>query len=485
MEGINEGFYFVLDLIVSLQVHFTDVAWAIGKIVFSIALLMLVFNYAITGQGIKENAIKLLKATIFFFIVMHFYPDIIGAITKWSYEMARDSTYTPIKPILEETKKIMADDALNAQSSDSKGTAGNHIMLQGSDDNDPLNFFPNFIQTRKNGNISYSTVAPAAALRTSIIVAENCFKYAADHGGITAMGNMFKGLISGFFVVITSVFAILEYLIAYLEFMFVAAVGIILFPLSLWDGSKFMSEKFVGALIGFFLKLLFCNICIFLMLYGFLLLAKQHNANPFLGAGDQILLIVFICLLFFFICKSAPGMAQGLLSGSPSLNAAGAIGAVSGAMAAASFAGKAGGAVAGGVAKTAFNTAGAVKQMTGAMGAVKEAGGGFKNMMGAAGSSLGKSASEGVKAMGHDLSRSLLGGGKGGGGAGGADSNKHSQRKQFLGNEKTLKEHMSGRKAEGAEIGKAYMEDKKLDKSISERKKMVKNLNKHAASLRK
>jgi hypothetical protein len=176
---------------------------------------------------------------------------------------------------------------------------------------------------------------------------------------------------------------------------------------------------------------------------------------------------VFTCLLFFFICKSAPGMAQGLLSGTPSLSASGAIGAVAGAVSgaagAAGLAGKAGKAVAGGVAKTAFNTAGAVKQMAGAMGAVKELGGGAKDMLGAAGSSLGKSAKEGIKAIGHDLSRSLIGGGKGGGGAdggGGKDSNKHSQRKQFLGNEKTLKEHMAGRKAEGQDIGMNYMAKK-------------------------
>jgi hypothetical protein len=82
-------------------------------------------------------------------------------------------------------------------------------------------------------------------------------------------------------------------------------------------------------------------------------------------------------------------------------------------------------------------------------------------MIGAARSSLGKSAKEGIKAIGHDLSRSLIGG-KGGGG-GGADSNKHSQRKQFLGNDKTMKEHMAGRKAEGQDIGKAYMAKKKYN----------------------
>ncbi|GAB6391799.1 MAG: hypothetical protein MdMp014T_1172 [Treponematales bacterium] len=40
---------------------------------------------------------------------------------------------------------------------------------------------------------------------------------------------------------------------------------------------------------------------------------------------------LFTCLLFFYLCKSAPGLAQSLLTGTPSLSAAGAVGAVAGA----------------------------------------------------------------------------------------------------------------------------------------------------------
>jgi hypothetical protein len=470
MNGINDAFYFVLDLIVYLQGYFTTLARQIGMVVFLIALGTTALNYAITGQGLQENLIKLLKATIFCIFILGIYPAIVGTITSWSYNWAKGSTYAKIEGILNETKQIMAEDTEAAASANnSPGTAGNQIMTQTSEDGDPRKFFPGFIQTRKQGKISYTTVAPASALRAVLIVAQGCFNFAEKKGGLSNIGAAITGIVCGFFVIFTGVFAILEYLVAYLEFFFIAAVGIILFPLSLWDGSKFMSEKFVGALLGFFLKMLFCNICIFLMLYGFLLLSKQHNVKPFTGTPDEIIMIVFTCLLFFFICKSAPALAQSLLTGSPTLNAGNAIaaasGAVAGAMTAGAVAGKIGGAVAGGAAKTAFNIAGAGKQMAGAMGAVKDAGGGFKDMMGAARSSLGKSAGEGMKAVGHDLSRSLLGGGAGGGGGGGADSNKHSQRKQFLGNEKTLKEHTAGRKVEGAEIGKAYMAKKRAQKN--------------------
>jgi type IV secretory pathway TrbL component len=249
--------------------------------------------------------------------------------------------------------------------------------------------------------------------------------------------------------------------------MLVSTVGIILFPFTLWDGSRFMAEKFVGALLGFFIKLLLCNVCVFIMLYGFLSLAATFTANPFTGLPDEIITIIFSSLLFFFITKSAPALAQSLLTGSPSLTGQGAIAAVAGGVAAAATAGGIMKSVAGGAAKGAFNMAGAATQMAGAAKGAKEAGGGARDMAGAAFASLKNSAGEGVKSIGHDLSRSLLGGGGGGGGAGGAGGgmNTHSRLNEF--NRKsdkeglTLSEHFKGRGQDGKDMGKAYMNKNK------------------------
>jgi type IV secretory pathway TrbL component len=317
--------------------------------------------------------------------------------------------------------------------------------------------------------MDYTTVAPAAVIKVVLAIAGECIKYADDDKKklIPEFSRILKGLICAFFAMLTGVFALLEYLVCFLEFMLVASVGVILFPLSLWEGSKFMAEKFVGAILGFFIKLLFCNIAIFLMLYGFVSLFYIISANGFTGGPDHIIFIIFTCLLFFFICKSIPGIAQSLLTGTPSLSAAGAIGAVGGMVAAAGAtmhmaknmgnAGKAiGGAVAGGTAKTAFAAHGLMSQASAAAGAVRSAGGGIADQAGAFGSSVLSTGRDAFSAGKLGLTRSLLGGGDSG-------TNPHSWRDYFNKTVNSSGEQMSSnayyndRKSEGWNVGQEYL----------------------------
>jgi hypothetical protein len=482
MEQLNTAFYFVCDNIILLQSHFIEVAKNIAYIVLLIAVCMAGFNYALTGQGIKESAVKILKATLFFSVILFAYPRIISGMTAWTFNQAQASTYGTIGPYLDNAKTVIADHADETAASGEKDTFASTVTKSEavSEEGDPNLYFGNIIRKRRVGTIEYTTVAPAAAMQAVLLVAGECLRYSDESGsgGILKanFGGMIRGLICAFFVILTGAFAVLEYLIAFLEYLFITSVGIILFPLSLWDGSKFMAEKFIGAIVGFFIKLLFCNICIFLMLYGFLSLAKGYSTTPFTGTPDEIVVVIFISLLFFFLCKSAPALAQSLLTGSPSLNAAGAMAAVGGAVAGAAGAinaGKAiGGAVAGGAAKAAFSGGGALAQAGAASNAVGELGGGAGAKAGAFMSSLGGSAKESVKAGAGDLARSLIGGsssgGRGGSGAG-SGINRHSERQKFLGEKnadgtkKSFGEYIAGRKEAGTNAG--------LDRMVSQEKK--------------
>jgi hypothetical protein len=178
-------------------------------------------------------------------------------------------------------------------------------------------------------------------------------------------------------------------------------------------------------MLGFFVKLLFCTICIFLLLYGYLTLARQFSADSFTGSIEQLAMIFFSCLLFLYICKSAPALAQSLLTGVPSLNGAGAIGAAT--MAFGAVAGLAGlandgakfiGGKAAKVGTGIMDVAGAITQGFGAGGAASDAAkgaglGGMQQLaagMGAFGKSMMSSAGESIMDKGAELTRSLMGG---------------------------------------------------------------------------
>jgi hypothetical protein len=489
METLNDAFFFVIDIIVDLQAYFIALAWDIGKTVLFIALATAAVNYALTGEGLKSNIIKTGKAAVFFIVIMAAYPRIVGHITEWTFDKARDSTYTHIEKYLIQTREQIATVAADTSDDDmlrippnQRKTYAARVMASKkvSEDKNPALYFSEILQKREHGNMTYTVIAPAALLEVLLIVAGECFNASENapknSWGIPNFTVIFSGLICGFAVLAAGIFAVLEYIIAFLEYMLVSAVGIILFPLSLWEGSRFMSEKFVGALTGFFIKLLFSNICVFLLLYGFMSLAKLFTVDQFTGRPDQIVIVLFVSLLFFYICKSAPGLAQSLLTGTPSLSATGAISAMAGAAGAAAgaakLAGKAGGAVAGGTAKIGFGAAGMLQQAGAAAGAVKDLGGSKGEQFGAFMSSIGGSAKESAKAGAGDLARSLIGGGGkagagGGPGAGaGAGVNRHSQAQKFLGEKnadgtkKTFGEQAASRRAAGTDAGLDYMAKK-------------------------
>jgi len=486
-DSVNNAFYFVIDKIIDLQQFFIGQAWAIGRVVLLIAVLSAALNYALTGQGLKENIIKILKATVFFVVVILAYPRIIGFITSWTFELAHNSVYGPIaahfNQVVDKIETNMTSTVELGATGDGYGYgggAGNRLsytrklITELTLDNKRL--FSDLENIRKHPQMTYTTVAPAAVITIILSIAGECILYAdnKENNILPEFSRILKGLICAFFAILTGVFALLEYLICFLEFMLVASVGVILFPLSIWEGSKFMSEKFIGAIIGFFIKLLFCNLAIFLMLYGFISLF-YILAGKFSGTPDQILFIIFTCLLFFYICKSAPGLAQSLLTGTPSLSATGAISAVGGAVAAAAAtvgmakkAGSAVGMVAGGIGKTGLTAHGMLSEAGAAAKAVGAAGGTVSQQSGAFISSVFGSVKDSVSAGGLGLARSIMGGGSSGQAGANGGINPHSWREAFVkgtnGNEQIkYSEHIAARKEEGERRGLAYLQNQDRD----------------------
>jgi len=488
--SINSAFYFVLNKIIYLQNFFIEEAYGICRIVLLIALLSAGLNYALTGTGLKENLIKIMKATVFFLIVIAAYPRIIGWITSYSYNLAYQSVGGSVKKYFDgkiETLNIVVSES-------SSGKTNYHPLTQQLYRETPnlsrlfSNMTRSYAVTVNKTKLSYTTVAPAAAINVMLLVAYDAFEFADGKKAVKAFGRtvanvpdfsrILKGLVCGFFLILTGVFALLEYLVCVLEFMLVASVGVILFPLSIWEGSKFLSEKFIGAIVGFFLKLLFCNIAIFLLLYGFISMFHSLEAQRFSGSPDQFAFIIFTCLLFFYICKSAPGIAQSLLTGTPSLSASGAISAVGGAVAAAATtagiaqkavgsAAKVGGAVVGGAARTVGGAVGSIAEAnaakTSAMTEVSNAGGTVKQIKQAGNmafaSSVMSDVGDSFKSAGLGLAHSLSGGKNGSSSGTGNGANPHSWRDDFNKNpsadgQQTIKEHLDKRRDEGANRGK-------------------------------
>jgi type IV secretion system protein TrbL len=263
-------------------------------------------------------------------------------------------------------------------------------------------------------------------------------------------------LLTALAVILCGILGSLQYFICALEFTFITLVGVIMLPFMLWDGSKFLTEKLIGAITGFSLKMLFVTIAMLLTFNGYMALMTR----PFTGALDQMIYTVFVSLFYMMICQSGPQLAVSLLTGTPQMSLMEGA-AAAGAYTAAGIAGaKAADGTARGAAQGGVRAARAISQAVGAAGAAKTLGGGSGNIAGAAASSLGSSAAQGMKSMAHGIGRSLYAGNqKGGGGPG---TNRFSQNttlneKTAEGHSKTVGEYLKERNRQGQDKGLDYM----------------------------
>lgn len=186
--------------------------------------------------------------------------------------------------------------------------------------------------------------------------------------------------------------------IAYLEFLIVAVLSLVLLPFGPWKHTKFLSEKSIGAVISHGIKLMTLTFIIAIAGTVFAELVPAQNPT-IIQAFEAAVAAMAIAML----CLHAPNLASGLMSGSPSLGAgamlSGAAGAAMGgaaAMGAGRMLGAAGGSLASGGAGAVARAAGAVTQggIAGIAAKAGAAGLAFKAATGAAGA--GQSAIAGL-----------------------------------------------------------------------------------------
>jgi type IV secretion system protein TrbL len=132
---------------------------------------------------------------------------------------------------------------------------------------------------------------------------------------IIIMGLSAVGIILCFFIIGIQIF------LTYLEFYIVATLALILIPFGVFKHTAFLSEKAIGAVLGFGIKL---------MVLSFIASA----AIPVVGTWvlpnaptyNQCFYVLLGSLAIAFLAWSVPGMVSGLLMGHPSLTGGGAAG---------------------------------------------------------------------------------------------------------------------------------------------------------------
>jgi len=164
-DTVNNAFFFVVDKIIELQGFFRGQALSIGKVVLLIAILSAALNYALTGTGLKENAVKILKATVFFLIVIFAYPKIIGFISSWTFDLARGSVYQSVYSYFNE---VVDEHSANYVEYSSKGRTFTEVTYRNILRRDNTKLFDDLTLTRKTPQMEYTIAPPAAVFSAAL-----------------------------------------------------------------------------------------------------------------------------------------------------------------------------------------------------------------------------------------------------------------------------------------------------------------------------
>jgi len=467
-KWLDAPFFNLLEDFASLQTYFMAQALFIAKIVITLNIGFMAIKYAIKGEGFKEPVVKLLTSLILFLIIINSYPLMIRGLNRVIYDWSYGSTYGKVAEMIQKTTD--------------SGETSEFWAKKASDPDAYSDIIKVLVEKTGNGNIAKKYVLdifdrgsdnrpgmfirPNAVMRLLMLTFENIWNrvlqcleprgglpFPKDLGGAVILG------LTSFFVILGGIFAAIQYFICAIEFTLITSVGCILLPFMLWDGTKFLTEKLVGAIVGQALKLLFITLAFMLTINGFLALMVRE----FDGHIDQAIYTIFTIFFYWMLCQHGPALATALLTGTPQLSMAEGL-QTAGSMAGAAVAGAAGvKAVASGAAKTGTQAKSAFNKAQGAVQASLEdtkgqtRGSRVSSAAGAAVRSVGDSAKDSIKSGMHGLAQSLTRGkGSTGSGSGEGGKNRWSTLQSRNtpnedGTRKTHQEFAQENRAKGAE----------------------------------
>ena len=157
---------------------------------------------------------------------------------------------------------------------------------------------------------------PSSVLGTGLNNLAPAFKEVFKMNFLKELGNIITLVIC--LILIALAYLVIAWQIFYtvLEFYLISALVGLFLPFGFFEPTKFLAEKSIGAIVSSGIKL---------MVLAFLVSIIQPSLNDLSFSGkltlDECMSILLMTGALAFLCWNAPGVAAGLMSGSPSLSA--------------------------------------------------------------------------------------------------------------------------------------------------------------------
>jgi type IV secretion system protein TrbL len=317
---IDGPFFDLLGRFGDLYSSYTATAYSIGRILLMVDLGLMAIMWALNGGEVQKELNKRLLTIFVITAMMIWYPSIMTGVMKF----AQNVGLAPVKAALSDAQATMqakADALLQAYyekvakgDKDAKVPSNYRTLAANAKAN--IAFTGTFMFKGANGRpIQAEFIRPDGIMKYTMIIATPL--YAASFKGnlLTNAAQVLLCVIALLAMMICAAIVVLQYIMAMVEYQVLVGIGILLVPFALFDKTRFITEKFIGAIFGHLIKIILIIVIIGVFSGSFVSLAKME----FTGSLDQIVKYVFTMLLYAILASSVPAIATGILSGSPSL----------------------------------------------------------------------------------------------------------------------------------------------------------------------
>lgn len=184
-----------------------------------------------------------------------------------------------------------------------------------------------------DGN-SLKLISPGAIIKTGVLWANiiktmeatdfdsdaGTFLEKKIDGGFNSIMNWIMQFILVIGIILSVIFATIQYIMAIFEYFIVSSMGVIFIPCVLFDGTKTYASKLITLFLSFFVKITVTIMCLFFVINMFAI-----NADVIIKSGHPCSLVNFAYLLFtillgFILTQNAPQVALTILNGTPQLS---------------------------------------------------------------------------------------------------------------------------------------------------------------------
>jgi hypothetical protein len=305
MTWLDGPFFAIIDQINSTFSTFKNWGVALGQVVMFFSIMMLAIK-AVLGGRLEGEFMKKVIMYSAFMILMFQFSNILKWIQDLSYRLPYNALYN--EHIADKINNLQNDSERAkefAEWSDIMREIDREVGTQST-----KYYFVDIFDSK------HHFIRPGAVGRMVMLIAER-YWIAAKNCGIHIGQGFVMGLL--FFTVIgCCLLTICVYQLAVLEFLIVTTIGCPLLAFMLFDGTKFIAEKVLGAVINMTIKLIFLTFVMMLVVSGYLDMVMSMSPTKDI-AIDEVFKAVGLSVFYLTLILAAPKMANALATGTPQL----------------------------------------------------------------------------------------------------------------------------------------------------------------------